>query len=93
MNMHKNMERTMSMELLIQGLLENMDKLHKILSSYEINQIMQLTLGILNIEDIKWRNKQLDQDTLQLLNQVETILKAKLKAIINDIIEEAKTRQ
>jgi len=83
----------MSMELLIQGLLENMDKLHKILSSYEINQIMQLTLGILNIEDIKWRNKQLDQDTLQLLNQVETILKAKLKAIINDIIEEAKTRQ
>jgi len=83
----------MSMELLIQGLLENMDKLHKILSSYEINQIMQLTLGILNIEDIKWRNKQLDQDTLQLLNQVETILKAKLKAIINNIIEEAKTRQ
>ena len=83
----------MSMELLIQGLLENMDKLHKILSSYKINQIMQLTLGILNIEDIKWRNKQLDQDTLQLLNQVETILKAKLKAIINNIIEEAKTRQ
>ena len=83
----------MSMELLIQGLLENMDKLHKILSSYEINQIMQITLGILNIEDIKWRNKQLDQDTLQLLNQVETILKAKLKAIINNIIEEAKTRQ
>ena len=74
------------MESVVETLLKTADK---VLDNYKINQIMQLTLGILNIEDIKWRNKNLDPDTKELLDQVETLLKAELRSIIDEIRRQA----